>query len=236
MVDKNGKIIELKKFVNFIGDNINFENEDDIRNITVEALRLTTENFLFSIILSSNLNSLDYCKKNISENINEEYLPIIEDNFEGFIKNAFFINYFVQIENHIRQIALHFERSVGSINEISIMKTFKNLMDLNKLEYFRTISNDDLNLFEFYCFLRNTMHNAGFHNRDDKSLIIHDSESIFDKDELKIYLIKDSPNSISFIHLLLLHEQIIKLIFKFNVCIPIEEVIAHKFSSIGFNE
>ncbi|SFF39164.1 hypothetical protein [Flavobacterium xueshanense] len=82
--------------------------------------------------------------------------------------------------------------------------------------------------------MRNTMHNAGFQTQENQSIEIFDIYSIINKDRIVIKLSKDSSNDLNFQDQLLLQEQIIKLIFKINLLIPINDFIKHRFSDLGF--
>lgn len=231
----NDKVESIKSLINYIGINETFENQDDIRSISVHALYQVTQSFLYTFILSTQIEDIKYCKNNFSDNINSEHIPILLENYHGFIINAFFINSFVHVENHIRQIGLHYEEKAEEINETSITKTFRNLMNKNKTDLFQNITENDFKLFEFYCFVRNTMHNAGFHTKPDKIIIIEDKNSIINISKIEIILKENTANSISLNNLLVIQEQITKLVLKINTLIPKTDLIKHRFSDIGFN-
>lgn len=189
---------------------------------------------MFALILSEKLLDISFCKSHFSDQIEINDLSTISYNFDGFIKNAFFTNSFVYTENHIRQIALHYESLNNIINVTSITSTFKNLMNQNKISIFNSLDENDFKLFEFFCFIRNTMHNAGFQTKENQSIEIFDSNSVINKDRITISLSKDSANDLTFNNQLLLQEQIIKLILKVNSVIPGNDFIKHRFSDIGF--
>jgi len=79
------------------------------------------------------------------------------------------------------------------------------------------------------------MHNVGFQTERDKSITIMDEHSIFKFKKTEIKLIQNSPNNLTFEELLILQEQVIKLILKINSLIPQSDFLKHKFSDIGFN-
>lgn len=230
------KIDSVGKLQNYLGIKDSYSNESDVRSITVHSLCQTTQNYLFALILSKSLLNVDFCKENISDQLESTDLPTVSNNFDGFIKNGFFINCFVYIENHLRQIAIHYESSKGKLNDRSITQTFLNLTDKKKISYFSTVSEDEIKLFKFFCYLRNTMHNAGFQNGTDKSIEINDSDSVIKTDKTELKLIKDQANNISFNEQLLLIEQICKLILKINSLIPESDYIEHRFVELGYNE
>lgn len=236
MDDLDHKIDKVGAFLNFITEKDSFENIEDIRSITIHSLAQISQSYLFSLILSKELENIEYVKRNISQEINTEHLATINYNYDGFTKNAFFINLFVFIENHIRQIALHFEKSSEDINVTSITLTFKNLRDFNKVIHFQSLNDCDEELFSFYCYLRNTMHNVGFQTQNDKSIIINDENSILKFPRTEIKLIQNSPNNVTIENILLLQEQVIKLILKMNSLIPKSEFLKHRFTDLGFNK
>lgn len=234
MTEHTKRVLSVKNLVNYISSNDIFENKEDVRSITTHTLAQTAQNFWFSLILSENLFDISYCKSNFSFEIEISDLSTIIYNYDGFIKNAFFLNSFIYLENHIRQIALKYENPNNIINVTSITKTFRNLMNTNKTSLFSSLNENDFKLFEFYCFMRNTMHNAGFQTQENQSIEIFDIYSIINKDRIVIKLSKDSSNDLNFQDQLLLQEQIIKLIFKINLLIPINDFIKHRFSDLGF--
>ena len=234
MTEHTKRVLSVKNLVNYISSNDIFENKEDVRSITTHTLAQTAQNFWFSLILSENLFDISYCKSNFSFEIEISDLSTIIYNYDGFIKNAFFLNSFIYLENHIRQIALKYENPNNIINVTSITKTFRNLMNTNKTSLFSSLNENDFKLFEFYCFMRNTMHNAGFQTQENQSIEIFDIYSIINKDRIVIKLSKDSSNDLNFQDQLLLQEQIIKLIFKINLLIPVNDFIKHRFSDLGF--
>lgn len=236
MNELDRRIITVQNLLNYISENDSFENREDVRSITIHTLAQTTQNFWFSLILSKNLLDISFCKSHFSDQIETNDLATISYNFDGFIKNAFFTNSFVYIENHIRQIALNYESENNVINIISITNTFRNLMNQNKISIFNSLDENDFKLFEFFCFMRNTMHNAGFQTKDNQSIEIFDSNSVINQSRVTISLSKDSANDLTFDNQLLLQEQIIKLVLKINSAIPENDFIKHRFSDIGFTD
>ena len=233
----NDKIKIVSKILELASKGNNCSNRKDIRSATTHIIALTVQNYLITLVLSRNLSSLDYLQKNIYPGYEEEDISDLEFNFEGYQTNALLINLFVYCENHIRQIANYYETNNRILNVTSITNTFKNIINRNKLGLFANdISIKDLKLFEFFCYVRNTMHNGGFHTRDDVTLIISDRESIFGNTTKSILLEKGQPNRVSFEKQWLLYEQMIKLILKLNSIIPKTEFIEHRFVQTGFNK
>jgi hypothetical protein len=231
------KIDLVKDLITFIQSENSHQNEDDIRSITTYSFYQISESFLIALILSENISDIKYCKEKINQDIEIDGLENLEYVFDGFIKDSYFIKIFVLVENHFKQIAEFYEsRPNNSMNVDSINQTFNNLLNPNKTTLFTILTNQDKELFEFYCFLRNTIHNIGFQLKDTKQLKINDPDSIINQNEVIIDLTQNSVNSLDFEKLILLHEQVFKLIFKMNDLIPGNDFIGHRLVSIGFNE
>jgi hypothetical protein len=233
----DNRIEIVAKVLDLANNGNGHSNRKDIRYVSTHILGLTIQNYLITLILSRNLSDIDYLKSNIYEGYEKEDIPDLEYNFGGYQTNALLINLFVYIENHIRQIASHYETSSNTLNVNSITSTFKNIINRDKLELFANdISTDDKKLFEFFCYVRNTMHNGGFHSHPDASINITDSESIFGNTTKTITLEQNKPNRISFEKQWILYEQIIKLIIKLNSIMPQTDFIEHRFVQTGFNK
>ncbi len=225
----------LKDLINYIQSKDFYSNQDDIRSVTTYSFYQNSESFLIALTLSENISDINYYKQKINQEIEVEDLEVLEFAFDGFIKDSFFIKIFILVENHIKQIAEFYETPTNKLKVESIKTTFKNLLDPNKTMLFSNLTNRDKELFEFYCFLRNTIHNIGFQLKETKQLKINDTESVINQSEVIIDLNQNSVNSLNFEKLILLKEQIIKLIFKMNDLLPENDIIEHRLVSIGFN-
>ncbi|WP_028375352.1 hypothetical protein [Leeuwenhoekiella sp. MAR_2009_132] len=234
-MDLESKTKLVRELITFIQENDNYQNQDDIRSVTAYSFYQISESFMIGLILSENLSDLQYCKEKINPAIDDSYLPVLEYVFDGFLKDSFFIKLFALAENHIRQIAEFYESSTNKIKVDSISTTFKNLMNSNKTLFFSNLNIKDKELFDFYCYLRNTIHNMGFQSKPDQQLIINDASSVINKNKVIIDLTLNSANSLDFEKSILLQEQIFKLILKMNNVIPESDCIEHKLVSIGFN-
>ena len=231
------KIKTTAKILDLARQSKGHPNGKDIRSVTPHILALTIQNYLIALILSRNLSSLEYLKSSIYEGYEEEDITDLEFNFSGYQTNALLINLFVYVENHVRQIAKHYESPNQKLNVTSITNTFRNIINRDKLELFANdLTREDLELFEFFCYVRNTMHNGGFHTHPDTRIIISDESSIFGTGEKLISLEQNQPNRISFDKQWLIYEQIIKLLTKINAIIPKTEHIEHQFVQLGFNK
>lgn len=224
MINKND-ILELLIFTQ---ENDTFNNINDIRSITINGIFKQIENLNIAVTLSEKINDLEYLKSNISESIQSESINDIFYNYEGFIKDAFFMKCFILVENHINQIAEFYEKSKNDIKHYSsVNTTFKNLTNSDKSSLFSSLTQYDIDLFDFYCYLRNTNHRIGFQTKTYKSINIFDESSVINKSQIKLELIEGKGNTIDTQSLFLLQEQIIKLIIKVNSKIPTEDYIEH---------
>jgi hypothetical protein len=229
------KIDLIKDLISFVQSKDTCQNQDDIRSVTTYSFYQISESFLISLVLSKHISDIEYCKENINPNIKSSDISTLEYAFDGFIKDSFFIKLFVSVENHIRQIAEFYESSNNKINVISISATFKNLTNINKTTLFSSITIEEKNLFEFYCYLRNTIHNFGFQTKANQQLKINDSDSIIDKNEVLIDLTLNSVNNLTFKKQILIQEQIFKLILKMDNLISENDFIKHRLVAVGFN-
>ena len=231
------KIDKIKSLIIEINDVDYFPNQEDIRNITHYSLYQHTENYLFGMLQSEEFFELTNFREKIDSKSNSEDIEIKKFNYDGFLKDGYFTKYFVSVETHIRHIASFYESSAGNIDVISIKKTFENLTNTKQSTLFTSLSSQDKDTFNFFCYLRNTMHNIGFQNdnNSDQTLIIHDKESKIETNQTELKLKTGKPNNIDLIKLLLLNEQIFKLIQKINSLIPETDFIKHKLVDIGFN-
>lgn len=231
------KITKVKSLINEINGVEYFSKEEDIRNVTHYLLYQNTENFLFGLLQSENFFKLDNFRAHIDSEFNSDDVEIKKWNYDGFLKDAFFIKNFVSIESYIRHIASFYESLRGGINDLALKKTFKNLTNQNKTDLFTSLNTQDENVFNFFCYLRNTMHNIGFQsdNNQNQTLIIHDLNSQIETNQTELLLETGKPNNINLNKLLLLNEQIFKLMTKINSLIPQTDFIKHKLVETGFN-
>lgn len=231
MINKND-ILELLIFTQ---SKDNFENINDVRSITINALFKQIENLNIAVILSDKLSNLEFLKSEISQSIENNDIKNIIYNYEGFIKDAFFIKSFILIENHINQIAEFYEQTNNKIKTDSIVITFKNLINPNKCNLFTNLTENEIELFKFYCYLRNTIHKMGYQTKENKSIRIKDNSSMINKNEVTFELKENVGNDLNTNSLLLLHEQVIKLMLKINELIPKEDFIEHILVKDGYN-
>lgn len=231
------KDINLVQFLEYVESQNTYKNMDDIRNVTISAIYKQIENLHISTILSQQLTDINFLKKNISNEIEQDYVADIKYNFEGFMKDAFFIRFFMIVENHINQIVEFYEKSNEKTKyDTAISKTFEKLTNPESKNFFINLSESEKTLFEFYCYVRNTIHKIGFQSKDNKSLVIYDKNSIIQKSEIKIELIKGASNNLSMKSILLIKEQIFNLLIKINSKLPKEDFIEHILVQNGYNK
>lgn len=229
------KIDLVGRLLNFISANNNFSDYEDIRSITIDSFAVAVQYFFISLILSKELQKIDYVQSKISDQFKEFDLKDIEFNFDGFVKDALFTKLFISVESNFRTIARHLEKTTDDINNTSIKITFERLLDANKTNLFTTIDAIDKDIIICFFYLRNTIHNFGIHTKPNHILEIEDSTSLISKSKVTIELVQNQPNSISTENLLLLFEQVIKVIIKFNSVIPTTEKIKHPLADFGYN-
>lgn len=79
------------------------------------------------------------------------------------------------------------------------------------------------------------MHNFGIHTKPNHSLEIEDNTSVINKSKVKLELIQNQPNNITGKEQLLLIEQVIKVIIRFNSLIPTAERVKHPLADFDYN-
>src|SRR5690554_5682961 len=132
---------EILDLLIFTQSKDNHSNLKDIRSISINALFKQVENLNIAVILCKQINDLTFLKTEISESITEESIEDILYNYEGFIKDAYFIKSFIIVENHINQIAEFYETAESKIkHHSSILSTFENLIKKEKCELFSDLS------------------------------------------------------------------------------------------------
>jgi len=227
------KIDNIGNLLNFINSQNNFPDYEDIRNITVDAFAQNTQNYLIALNLANNLNNIEFIQNEISDQFVEHDLEIINFNFDGFIKDAFFVKSFILFENHIRQIALFYELTPNTLNVQSINTTIKNITGQNKISFIN-ISESEIEILLFYCYLRNTMHNIGFQTQADKQINLNDVNSVISNENHTLKLTQNSANEITFTEFILLIEQVFKILIKIDSQLPKTDKIEHKLNTIGY--
>lgn len=203
---------------NFNLMNNSIYNHDDCRKLIFQFLISEVQNYLLIIILSKSLQNKSWFSENglKSDNINDEYLKIINSAFTNSNKDKFFISSYVQFEYFFRLVAIEYgceNRNIGT--------TVKDL--LSSLE----IDTKIYDLWKIFSHIRNCMHNGGFHNNKNENIIYKDSEYVFVKGYIITY--SNVKNIIYFI------EEIID-----NLIIPIieksktKDLIQHTYSKLTF--
>ncbi|MDN3694322.1 hypothetical protein QWZ06_19565 [Chryseobacterium tructae] len=228
----NEKIDFTGNLINFIGENNTHPDSEDIRSITIDSIAQAFQNFWISLKLSKELQSIDFVQEKISDQFKESDLEDIEFNLDGFIKDALFTRLFISLESHLKTIARHFETKPFDIYDDSIKNTFKNLLE--KIVFFTDISDYEKNVVFYFFYLRNTIHNFGIQNRKTQILEIEDPTSVVSQLKFELKLIKGKTNVISSLELLLLFEQVIKVIIKLNSLIPTNEIIKHPLADFDY--
>lgn len=227
------KIELVSKLLNFASSNNNHGDLEDVRNITMDAIASSIQNYLIALKLSTHLSDIKYLQENIWEGFVENDLVDLDHNFNGFIKDAFYNALFISIETNFRAIAKHFEARANTINKTSIKETFEKLLSM--ISFFAGITAYERDVIIYFFYLRNTMHNFGIHTKPNHSLEIGDNTSVINKSKVKLELIQNQPNNITGKEQLLLIEQVIKVIIRFNSLIPTAERVKHPLADFDYN-
>ncbi|SMO97119.1 hypothetical protein SAMN06265171_1202 [Chryseobacterium rhizoplanae] len=235
MKELNEKIQLAIKLLGLVTENTSYSDKEDIRSITIDSIAETLQSFYISLLLSKELHNIEYINSKISPQFKESDLDDIQFNFEGLVKDALFTKFFICIESNLRSIARHFEAAKGNIEKTSIKATFENLFDVNKTDFFTSIKSNDKDVILFFFYLRNTMHNFGIHSDSNPNQIIQieDTSSVIDRSKVTLELIQNQTNNIIYKDLLLLFEQVIKIIIRLNSLIPSTEKIKHPLADFG---
>ncbi|MDC8105005.1 hypothetical protein MTQ00_10680 [Chryseobacterium sp. B21-037] len=227
------KIELVSKLLDYSYSNNNYADQDDIRSITMDAIAQSTQNYLIALKLSEHLNDIGYINAKIWEGFAEDDLEIIDHNFNGFIKDAFYNALFIAIETNFRAVAKHFEARTDTINKTSIKTTIENLLSM--ITFFTGVTTYEKDVIFYFFYLRNTMHNFGIHTKPNHSLEIDDKTSLIDQSKVKLELIQNQTNNITTKEQLLLIEQVLKVIIRFNSLIPTTEKIEHPLANFDYN-
>lgn len=227
------KIDSSGNLLNFINSQNTFTDKEDIRNLTIDAFAQNTQNFFIALDLAKNLEKIHFVNTEISDQFIEDDLQIVNYNFDGFIKDAFFVKSFILFENHIRQIASFYELTPNNLNVQSINATIKNVTDNSKLAFIN-ISQPEIDILLFFCYLRNTMHNIGFQTQTDKQITLNDSSSVISTDSHTLELKQNGANVITFTEFILLIEQVFKILVKIDSQLPLTDKIEHRLNTIGY--
>ena len=146
MIDKK----QVVRLLEFMGENM-IEATNDIRSCTIDYFYAHLEDFLILINLIDKINDLSFMKSIIND-FQKEDIGKYYYSSEGMVKDALFIKCFIQLENHINQIADFYGQKYGEIikdKSSSILKTFDNLLKSNNCTFFSNLTKNDKNLFKF---------------------------------------------------------------------------------------
>ncbi len=146
--------------------------DNDIRKDIYTYLMQELQSLMCGIELSPSLQEDSFYYYWEGKTLDKKQMEDCQYLFLDFLFNGFYFLFFVRVENYLRLIANHIQKE-----EISIMKTFKNLAK----EY--NLSKEDENLFSIFSELRNLSHNGGFYDEDkeNKSIEFKGKEFNFEK-------------------------------------------------------
>ena len=146
--------------------------DNDIRKDIYTYLMQELQSLMCGIELSPSLQEDSFYYYWEGKTLDKKQMEDCQYLFLEFLFNGFYFLFFVRVENYLRLIANHIQKE-----EISIMKTFKNLAK----EY--NLSKEDKNLFSIFSELRNLSHNGGFYDEDkeNKSIEFKGTKFNFEK-------------------------------------------------------
>ena len=144
--------------------------DNDIRKDIYTYLMLELQSLMCGIELSPSLQEDSFYYYWEGKTLDKKQKEDCQYLFLEFLYSGFYFLFFVRVENYLRLIANHINKK-----EISIMKTFKNLVNEYKL------SKEDENLFSIFSELRNLSHNGGFYSNKNKSIEFKGMKFDFEK-------------------------------------------------------
>ena len=172
----------LEKLLIRFGQIVPFHNQDDTRNVTLNSICQATQNAIFSLKLASQLETIDFYHRNGWNDFSPDDFEDVVYNYLGFIKDALFNSIFVAVESHLRTIAKHYDDSTKPfLLKEQIKATFDNLLLSAKSPLKEALKPEEISLFCFYIYLRNTQHNFGKQTKKNQSLLFpHENSMFFD--------------------------------------------------------
>lgn len=193
--------------------------DNDIRKDIYTYLMQELQSLMCGIELSPSLQEDSFYYYWEGKTLDKKQMEDCQYLFLEFLFNGFYFLFFVRVENYLRLIANHIQKE-----EISIMKTFKNLAK----EY--NLSKEDENLFSIFSELRNLSHNGGFYDEDkeNKSIEFKGKEFNFEKGKgtkLPFSMIESN---------IFIAEHIIDLIEKINQKTENVDYIEDNYAKIEF--
>jgi len=220
LIDMKEKVRELNALAKRSKKNFDNSNhrENDIRKDIFIYMVSELQFLMLGIMLSKELTSYEcFWSKWKNSSIQEKTMKNHQGDFLNSLYNGFYFLFFVRVENYLRLIANHIQKE-----EISIMKTFKNLAK----EY--NLSKEDENLFSIFSELRNLSHNGGFYNKENKSIEFKRKEFNFEKGKSTILPFSMIENNI------FIAKHIIDLIEKINQKTEKIDYIENNYAKIEF--
>ena len=150
MKEINQLIENLEDLNNLIyNEIIKYNEEDDIRNVTLDLILTQIQGFRTSLVLCKQIDK-NWLFINNNEIYSDEQIRTFISNFVNYQIDAFFINTFVYVETHFRLIAKYFENENNKIFNTKITETFNNITNRDKIELFDNVLSKDNELMKFY--------------------------------------------------------------------------------------
>lgn len=192
--------------------------ENDVRTMIFTLFSLEIQFILLSVTLSKNLKDINFYKDNgyNIDSIDDTFLENSIYQHISSLSNSYFILMFVQLENYIRLIA-----TKKNINDFKISKTIASITET----YGINIENQKL--LKIILNLRNSMHDGGFFNHNDETILYKDQNFEFCKGQP--ILLGGIPFNIY-----LSFEILENIIVELNENTKVEDFIEHNYANLNF--
>lgn len=192
--------------------------ENDVRTMIFTLFSLEIQFILLSVTLSKNLKDINFYKDNgyNIDSIDDTFLENSIYQHISSLSNSYFILMFVQLENYIRLIA-----TKKNINDFKISKTIASITET----YGINIENQKL--LKIILNLRNSMHDGGFFNHNDETILYKDQNFEFRKGQP--ILLGGIPFNIY-----LSFEILENIIVELNENTKVEDFIEHNYANLNF--
>lgn len=192
--------------------------ENDVRTMIFTLFSLEIQFILLSVTLSKNLKDINFYKDNgyNIDSIDDTFLENSIYQHISSLSNSYFILMFVQLENYIRLIA-----TKKNINDFKISKTIASITET----YGINIENQKL--LKIILNLRKSMHDGGFFNHNDETILYKDQNFEFRKGQP--ILLGGIPFNIY-----LSFEILENIIVELNENTKVEDFIEHNYANLNF--
>lgn len=224
VIDMYSRIKEdLGQKINLIiEENPEIDGNSDVRLVSMKlTMEVVQTNILVFYCIRDSFKNLEIWEYQEFENEakKQEFLNDRLYFISGDLRENVFSNTFLRFENFIKIIA----------NSLNIPGERINKLSKDLIEHL-DIADDYKNLIDLFTYLRNTVHTAGFHNRDNVTVNYKGVDYEFVKDSPTIFYNND------FLELLVKEvTDLMKLIIDSEE-IKEKDTIEHNYSNLVFND